>query len=91
MVKHKSHNLISRCHLSEEAGVSCFWEASGWTGLSKESIYLYPLNASFSMDPCGEIWSLLASSQPTDSLTMFLSMTHKVFSTRLGTMSVDTG
>lgn len=60
MVKHESDNLFSRCHLSEEAGVSVSGRPQDWAGLNKESIYLYPLNTSFPMDPCGEMWLLLA-------------------------------
>lgn len=78
MVKHKSDNLINRCYLSEEAVVSHVWETWSWARLSRESSYLYSTNTSFPVDPCGEMWSLLAGSQPANCLSMLLSMVHSV-------------
>lgn len=78
VVKHKSDNLINRRYLSGEAVMSHLWEPLGWAGLGRESIYLYPTHTSLPMDPCGEMWSGLAGSQPANCLSMLLSMAHSV-------------
>lgn len=65
MVKHESDNLVSRCHLSGEAGVSCFWETSG-LGWAEQGVYL-PLLVEHQL-PHGSLWRGVAV---TGSLTAY--------------------